>query len=72
MVKTSRTKKALRLNLGIEHRRLKVYYVCSNDDTRLTFDLITVWSNLCPSCRGRTVRSCMAFAAIQKLFLSDE
>ena len=36
----SRTKKALGLNLGIWHRGLKVYQVCSNDDRRLTFDLL--------------------------------
>ena len=47
----SRTKKALRLNLSIQHRGLKVYQVCSDDDTRMTFALFTVWSNLCPSCR---------------------
>ena len=42
----SRTKKALRLNLGIQHRGLKVYQVDSNDDSRLTFDISVVRSNL--------------------------
>ena len=40
--------KALRLNFGIQYRDLKVYQVCSNDNPRLTFDLNTARSNLCP------------------------
>ena len=44
----SRTKKALRLNLGIKHRRLKVYRICSNKGRILTFDLFTARSNLRP------------------------
>ena len=36
-----RTKQALRLNLGIHHRGLNVYQVCSTDDRRLTFDFFT-------------------------------
>ena len=50
------TNEALRLNLGIQHRGLKVYQVCQNDETRMTFDLFMVWSNLCPSCCGNTGR----------------
>ena len=42
----SRTKKASRQKLVIEHWRLKVIHVCSNDDPWLTFDLPTVRSNL--------------------------
>ena len=42
------TKKASRLNPGIYHRGLKVYQVCSNNDSRLTFDLFTTRSNLRP------------------------
>ena len=42
----SRTKKASRLNLGIQHRGLKVYQVDSNDDSRLIFDLSMARSNL--------------------------
>ena len=61
----SSTKKPLRLNLGIQHQRLKVYLVCWNYDT---VDLFMVWSNLCPCCCGNTGRNCMAFADIQKLF----
>ena len=38
----SRTKKALRLKLGIQHRGLKVYQIYLNDDTRMTFDHFTV------------------------------
>ena len=48
----SSTKKALRLNIGIQHRGLKVYQVCQNDKTRMTNDLFIVWSNLSPSCCG--------------------
>ena len=44
----SRTKKASRLNLSIQHRGLKVYQVDSNDDSRLTFDLSKAKSNLHP------------------------
>ena len=44
----SRTKTALRLNLGIQHWGLKVYQVCSNDDPRMTFDLWMARSNLRP------------------------
>ena len=36
----SRTKKASQLNLGIKHLGLEVYLVCSNDDPRLTLDVI--------------------------------
>ena len=43
-----RTEKGLGLNLGLMYRGLKVYQVCSNDDCRLTFDLITARSDLCP------------------------
>ena len=42
----ARTKKASRLNLGIQHRGLKVYQVDSNADFRLTFDLSMARSNL--------------------------
>ena len=50
----SSTMKALRLNLGIQHRGLKVYQVCSNDETRMTCNRLMVWSILCPSCCGKT------------------
>ena len=62
MVKTlkifffSSTKTALRLHLGIQHRGFEVYQVCLNDETRMTFDLFIVWSNLRPSCYGNTGR----------------
>ena len=62
----SRTKKALRLNLGIQCLGLKVFLNCSSDVTRimpLTF--FTVWSDLCLSCYGSTLRNCMAFADMQ-------
>ena len=44
----SRTKKASRLIIGIQHHGLKVYQVCSNVDPRLTFDLFSARSNLRP------------------------
>ena len=34
--------------LGIKHRGPKVHQVCSNNDSRLTFDLFTTRSNLRP------------------------
>ena len=34
------------------------FFFFSNDDTRMTFDLFTVWSNLCPSYCGITGRCC--------------
>ena len=43
-----RTKKASRLNLGTQHRVLKVYQVSTNGGRRLTFDLFTAKSNLRP------------------------
>ena len=46
----SSTKNASRLNLGIQHRGLKVY------KDGMTFDLFMVWSNLCPSCCCNTGR----------------
>ena len=36
------------LKHGIQHRTLKYYQVCSNDDPRLTFDLFMQRSNLVP------------------------
>ena len=48
----SRTKNALRLILGIKHRRCKVYQLCSNVDPGMTFDLFTALSNFCLSCCG--------------------
>ena len=42
----SRTKKALRLNLGTVYSIKD--QVCSNDDPRMTFDLLTARSNLHP------------------------
>ena len=43
---SSRTNKASRLNLSIQHWGLKVYEVDLNDDSRLTFDLSMARSNL--------------------------
>ena len=51
----SSTKKALRLNLGIQHRGLKIYQICIKL-SGMTFDLSLVWSNVCPSCSGNTGR----------------
>ena len=42
----SRTKKALRLSLGIQHLGLKVYQFYSNNDPRQTFDLLKARSDL--------------------------
>ena len=53
MVKTFRIDWPMSLKLGIQHRSLEYYQICSNDDPRLTFDLFTqtlvpyafVWEN---------------------------
>ena len=73
----SRTKKASRLSLGIQHRGLKVYQVDLNDDSRLTFDLsmarsnlyfhTLVWGNV-----AILEESCMASADMQWSFYSGE
>ena len=41
----SRTKKALRLNLHLWHRGLKVYQIYTDDDPRMTVDLFAARSN---------------------------
>ena len=38
----SRTEKALRLNLDVDHWKWEAYQICSNDDPRLSFDLFSV------------------------------
>ena len=42
----SGTKRPLTLNLGMHHRVLKYYQVCSNDDPELTLTYFTARSNL--------------------------
>ena len=67
----SRTKKVLRLDLGIVHQGLKVYQVCSNDDPRLTFDLFLRNSQICVLVAVAILEECcMASAAMQLLFYS--
>ena len=39
---------SFKANLGIKHLELRVYQVCSNDDPRLTFDLLMGKSDLHP------------------------
>ena len=50
MVKTfiSRTKRPMTLKLGMQHRVLEYYQVCSNDDPGLTATYFTARSNLVP------------------------
>ena len=47
------------LNLGMHHRVLEYYQVCSNDDPRLTLTYFTARSNLVPYAfvweKGKTV-----------------
>ena len=64
-------KKALTLNLVYSMGTQCLMMILFNDNTIMTVDLLMVWSNLCPSCYGNT-RSCMMFADMQELFLSDE
>ena len=40
------TKKPMTLKLGLQHRVLKYYQICSNDDTGLTLPIFMTWSNL--------------------------
>ena len=51
----SRTKKALRLKLGIYHQGLKGYQVCLNDDARLTFKNLFFASS--PAPKGQLTRN---------------
>ena len=53
MVKTlkilfSGTKKPMTLKLGMQHRVLEYYQICSNDDPGLTLTYFTAKSNLVP------------------------
>ena len=43
-----RNQRPMTLKLGMQHRVLKYYQVCSNDDTRLTLTYFMVRSNLVP------------------------
>ena len=42
------TKRPMTLNLGMHHRVLKYYQVCSNDNLGLTLTYFTARSNLVP------------------------
>ena len=44
----SGTKRPMALNLGMHHRVLENYQVCSNDDPGLTLTYFTARSNLVP------------------------
>ena len=44
----SRTKRPMTLKLGMQHRVLEYYQVCSNDDHGLTFTYFMARSNLVP------------------------
>ena len=44
----SGTKRLMTLNVGMQHRVLEVYQVCSNDDPGLTLTYFTATSNLVP------------------------
>ena len=52
MVKTltifSGTKRPMTFKVGMQHRVLEFYQVCSSDDAGLTLTLFTVRSNLIP------------------------
>ena len=61
----SSTKKALRLKLVIQHQGLKVYQVCSDDDTRMTFDFLR-YDQICVLVAVAVLEECcMAFADTQ-------
>ena len=44
----SGTKRLMTLKLGMQHRVLEYYQVCSNDDPKLTLNYFTARSNLVP------------------------
>ena len=44
----SETKRPMTLNLGMHHRVLEYYQICSNDDPKLTLTYFTVRSDLVP------------------------
>ena len=62
-----RSKKALRPNLCMQHPGLKVYQVSSNDETRMTFDLLRYGQICVPVAKAILEQCCMAFADIQLL-----
>ena len=50
--------------LGIQHRVLKYYQICSNEDTGLTLTIFMTWSDLFPNTWvKRIVRIVMYFQA---------
>ena len=57
--KSSGTKRPMTLKLGMQHRVLEYYQVCSNDDPELTLTYFTARSNLVPNDfvweKGKTV-----------------
>ena len=61
----SRTKKAFRLNLGIYNWGRKVYRICSNDEPRMTFNLLKGRSNFFPCCYGNMEECCMVSEDMQ-------
>ena len=61
----SRTKKAFRLNLGIQHQGLNALLSLFRWYKDVLW-LFMVWSNLCPSCCGSNGRSCMAVADMHR------
>ena len=43
------TKRLMTFKLRIQHRVLKCYQICSNDDTGLTLTIFMAWPNLFPN-----------------------
>ena len=43
------TKRPMTLKLGIQHRVLRYYQSCSNDDTGFTLTIFMTWSNFFPN-----------------------
>ena len=61
----SSTKKAFRLNLGIQPRGLKVYQLCLNDETRMTIALLWFGEICVPVAVAILEDCCIAFANMQ-------
>ena len=57
-----RTKRSMTLKLGMQHRVLEYYQICSNDDHELTLTYFTARSNLVPYAFVKIKRKTMDFS----------
>ena len=70
------TKKLMTLKLGVPHRVLEYYQVCSNDDPGLTLTYFTARSNLVPYAfvweQGKTMDFSETFAVFDLKLATDD